>query len=118
MRSSRAALDAVPSTVAPARFASWTAATPTPPAAACTSTVSPACSRPNSKRQSCAVPKAMGTQAAATRSAPSGTFQTERDDTATSSACDPYGIVQTTRSPTPMRSPAEAPTSITVPPHW
>ena len=40
-RSSRSSLDAVAITVAPARFASWIAAMPTPPAPAWISTVSP-----------------------------------------------------------------------------
>ena len=40
-RSSRSSLDAVANTVAPAAFASWIAARPTPPAPAWTSTVSP-----------------------------------------------------------------------------
>ena len=65
-RSSRSSLDAVASTVAPARFASWIAAMPTPPAPAWISTVSPACRWPNSKRQSSAVPNATGTHATAT----------------------------------------------------
>ena len=68
----RSRLDAVASTVAPARFASWIAATPTPPAPAWISTVSPVVRWPNSNRQSSAVPNATGTQAHLTMSPPSG----------------------------------------------
>ena len=49
-RSSLSSVDAVASTVAPARLASWMAAMPTPPAPAWISTVSPAC-RPTELEQ-------------------------------------------------------------------
>ena len=48
---------------------------PTPPAPAWISAVSPACSRPNSKRQSSAVPNGTGTAAASSVLTPSGIFQ-------------------------------------------
>src|SRR6266536_1057943 len=51
-RSSFSSLDAVASTVAPARFASWMAARPTPPPPAWIKTVSPACKWPNSNKLS------------------------------------------------------------------
>src|SRR5205085_1248601 len=82
-----------------ARLASWMAAKPTPPAPAWMSTVSPDRRWPNSKRQSSAVPKATGTQAAATMSAPSGTGQVTRAGTATFSAWEPDIMVATTRWP-------------------
>ncbi len=69
------ALDAVASTVAPARLASWMAAMPTPLAPAWTSAVSPAWRRPNSNRQSSAVPNGTGTQAASSVVTPSGMIQ-------------------------------------------
>ncbi len=71
---------------APARAASWIAATPTPLAPACTSTTSPACMRPNSKRQSCAVPKVTGMTAASLVDRLSGIFHAVRAETARSSA--------------------------------
>ena len=65
-RPRRSSLDAVAITMlAPAALASWMAASPTPPAPACTSTVSPPCRWPNSNRQSSAVPNSIGTPAAA-----------------------------------------------------
>ena len=73
---------------------------PTPPAPAWTSTVSPACRWPNSKRQSSAVPNATGTHATGMRSAPSGTGQVMIAGTAISSACEPDRFVHTTRWPT------------------
>ena len=63
----RCSLPAVTITRQPWRLASWIAAVPTPPAPPCTSTVSPACSRPRVNRLSCAVMKTSGTAAASTR---------------------------------------------------
>ena len=62
-------------TRAPARLAIWMAAMPTPLAPAWMSTLSPACRRPNSNRQSLAVPKGTGTQAASSVDSPSGMDQ-------------------------------------------
>jgi hypothetical protein len=73
--------------------------------------------RPNSKRQSSAVPNGIGTQAAARTSRPSGTLQVIIAGTATSAACDPCVITATTVWPT-TRSVTPAPTSFTTPPHW
>ena len=67
VRAARAARRSTPwrcTTLAPAALASWIAASPTPPAPAWTSTVSPACRWPNSNRQSSAVPNSIGTPAA------------------------------------------------------
>ena len=77
-RSSRESLEAVASTRAPARLASWMAAMPTPLAPAWISAVSPACRRPNSNRQSSAVPKGTGTQAASSVVTPVGDRPAER----------------------------------------
>ena len=74
-RSNRSSLDAVAKTRAPARFAIWIAAMPTPPAPAWIKAVSPACRWPNSKRQSSAVPNGTGTQAASSVETLSGIFQ-------------------------------------------
>ena len=82
-----------------------------------TRTVSPACSRPNSNRQSSAVPNGIGTQAADTGRGRRAPATSPRPGTATSSAWEPYGIVHTTRWPTSRRRTA-APTSTIVPPHW
>src|SRR5215211_5848821 len=116
-RSSFSSLDAVASTVAPARLASWMVASPTPLAPACTRTVSPGCRCPNSNRQSSAVPHGTGTHAASTMSSPSGTTHVTIDGVATRSACDPHNIVHTTRCPG-CRSCTSAPTSAIVPAHW
>ena len=94
---SRSRLDAVAITVAPARLASWIAATPTPPAPAWMSTVSPDCRWPNSNRQSWAVPNATGTHAHFTRSAPSGITHVITDGAAIIAACEPQSPVATTR---------------------
>ncbi len=116
-RARRWGLDAVASTVAPARFASWIAAMPTPPAPAWTSTVSPAWRRPSSNRQSSAVPTGMGTQAAFSRPAPSGMIQVARASTARFSAWEPFIPTHTTRCPT-SRSATPSPTSAITPAHW
>ena len=63
------------------------------------------------------MPKATGTQAADTMSAPSGTAQVTRAGTATFSAWEPDTIVATTRWPT-RRSSTPGPTSSIVPAHW
>ena len=72
-RPRRSSLDAVAMTMlAPAALASWMAARPTPPAPACTSTVSSPCRWPNSNRQSSAVPNSIGTPAASLDRQPVG----------------------------------------------
>ncbi len=90
---------------------------PTPPAPAWISAVSPAFSLPNSKRQSSAVPTAMGTQAASSRSTSSGTTQVLATGTARRSAWEPLRFTATTRWPT-LRSRTSAPTSAATPAHW
>ncbi len=92
-------LEAVASTGAPARLASWMAAIPTPLAPAWMSAVSPGWRRPNSNRQSSAVPKGTGTQAASSVVRPSGMAQQNGSPTARSSAWDPSRPTVTTRSP-------------------
>ena len=82
----RETLEAVEITVAPACLASWIAAIPTPPAPAWIRAVSPATRCPNSKRQSSAVPKGTGTQAAWSVANPSGIFQANDAGTARSAA--------------------------------
>jgi hypothetical protein len=116
-RASFSSLPAVAITVAPARFASCTAAIPTPLAPAWIKTVSPFWSRPNSKRQSSAVPNGIGTHAATSTASPSGTTNVKPAGTATRSACEPCIMIATTRSPT-LRSRTSAPTARIVPPHW
>ena len=74
-RSSFSSLEAVEITVAPACFASWIAAIPTPPAPAWMSTVCPSSRFAAVNRHSCAVPNATGMHAAAAGSSPSGTRQ-------------------------------------------
>jgi hypothetical protein len=61
------------------------------------STVSPVVRCPNSNRQSSAVPNAIGTQATASMSAPSGIGHVTMAGTTTSSAWEPAIIVATTR---------------------
>ena len=90
---------------------------PTPPAPAWTSAVSPACSRPNSKRQSSAVPNGTGTQAASSVGTPSGIFQAKGSGADRRSACEPSSPTVTARSPT-ANPRTSAPTSATVPAHW
>ena len=63
------------------------------------------------------MPYATGTQAAAAMSAPSGTFHVVRAETAKSSACEPWLLVATTRSPT-ARSVTSSATSTIVPAAW
>jgi hypothetical protein len=104
-------------TVAPAALASWMAASPTPPAPACTRTVSPACSRPNSNRQSWAVANSIGTPAACSTVSPSGSTHTDEAGTPTSSAWEPAIITATTSSPTATPS-TRSPTARTVPAAW
>ena len=87
---------------------------PTPLVPACTSTVSPAFRRPNSNRQSCAVPHDTGTHAACSSEQPSGTRNVDVDGTETTAACDPSAISAVTRSPG-LRSVTSAPTSRTTP---
>ena len=75
------------------------------------------CSRPNSKRQSSAVPKGTGTHAASSVLTPSGIFQAKPAGTARRSACEPSNPTVTARSPTANPS-TSAPTSATVPAAW
>jgi len=63
---------AVPKTSAPAFDASWTAAVPTPPAAAWISTDSPSSRPPHSKRQAWAVRNWTGKPAASSKLIASG----------------------------------------------
>ena len=109
-RASLSSLPAVASTVAPARFASCTHASPTPLAPACTSTRCPFCRAPNSNMQSCAVPQATGTHAASSIFTPSGTTHVAIAGTDARSACEPFPISAITRCPT-RRSVTCAPTS-------
>ncbi len=115
--SSRASLDAVASTRAPARLASWMAARPTPEAPAWTSTVSPALRRPNSNRQSWAVPKATGMTAAWRGSRLSGIGQQLRAGTGRSSAWLPKPSQVATFWPT-FRWVTSEPTSTISPAAW
>ena len=64
---------ALPITVAPASWASWTAAEPIPLPTALIITVSPGCSRPRVKSMCQAVPKAIWSAAAASSESSSGT---------------------------------------------
>ena len=73
---------------------------PTPPAPAWISAVSPSRRRPNSNRQSSAVPKGTGTQAASSVDTPSGIFQAKPSAAVLRSACDPSSPTVTARSPT------------------
>ena len=107
-------LDAVAITVAPAFFASWIAAMPTPPAPAWISTVCPAFNPPALNRQSCAVANATGTQAASAVASPSGMAQTIAAGTARWCACEPLAFSVTTRSPS-LRPVTFAPIARTVP---
>ena len=90
---------------------------PTPPAPAWISTVSPAFSLPNSKRQSSAVPNGTGTAAASSVVTPSGIFQAKPAGTARSSACEPSSPTVTARSPA-VKPCTSLPTSVTVPAAW
>ena len=93
------------------------AATPTPEAPACTSTISPFRMRPNSNRQSCAVPNGTGIAEASSTLIPAGIFQAVRAATARSSAWLPWAPVVTTLSPT-RRLSTSSPTSTTSPAAW
>ena len=116
-RSSLASAEAVASTVAPAAAANWTAAMPTPLPPAWIRAVSPAWSRPNSNRQSEAVPNGMGMADAGSTSSPAGTAQHTASGTARSSAWDPSKLTVTTVSPSAKRVTA-SPTANTVPAAW
>ena len=103
--------------MAPARLASWMAAIPTPLAPAWISTVSPAWSRPNSNRQSSAVPNGTGTHAASSVVRPAGISQQNGSATARSSAWEPSTPTVTTRSPG-LSVTTPSPVVTTVPAHW
>ena len=66
--SSFVSVRAVPVTVQPSAFASWTTAVPTPDPTACTSTCSPVCRPPRVRSASWAVMKTSGIPPASTRS--------------------------------------------------
>jgi len=72
---------------------------PTPLAPAWTSTVSPGCSRPNSNRESSAVPNGTGTQAASSVLRPGGMAQQNDSPAALRAAWEPSTPTVTTRSP-------------------
>ena len=101
-------------TVAPARFASWIAAIPTPPAPAWIRAVWPSDRLAAVNRHSCAVPNATGMQAALAGSSSSGIGHVTRAGTARRAACEPSWPSATTLSPTAGAS-TPAPTSLTVP---
>ena len=97
---SLAALREVPATVAPMRFASCTAAVPTPLPTAWISTRSPATSRPRATSASHAVRNASGIAAASVYAIPSGTAIVSSACTTTNSAWAPPPTSPMTRSPT------------------
>ena len=103
--------------MAPARLASWMAATPTPEAPAWTRTVSPAFRRPASNRQSSAVPKVTGIAAAFLTSKPSGMTQQLRAGTERSSAWLPQLFTVATFWPS-FRWVTSAPTATISPAAW
>ena len=101
-------------TVAPACFASWIAAIPTPPAPAWIRAVCPAERLPAVNRHSWAVPNATGMQAACAGSSPSGMGHVTAPGTDRRAACEPSWPSATTLSPTAGAS-TPPPTSLTVP---
>ncbi len=97
-------------TRAPAARASCTAAEPTPPAAACTSTVSPACSPPRSWSPSHARWNGKKNAAAPVSSSDAGASNTMSTGAITASAWPPNApcAVATTRRPTQASPPGPA----------
>src|SRR5205823_133638 len=81
------------------RLPSWMAASPTPEAPACTSSVSPRARPPSTTRVRNAVRKASGIPAAATRSRPAGAGNTCPTGAATYSAWPPPATSAHTASP-------------------
>ena len=104
---------AVAITVAPNARATCTDARPTPPAPACTRTVSPACTCVDSVRATTAVVAATGIAAASTRSQLSGTVMAMSSRAIACSAKAPQSTFETTRSPTVCVQ--SVPVAITIP---
>ncbi len=104
---------AVPNTSAPRRRASRTAAIPTPPAAACTSTLSPGFTSATSRSPYQAVRYADGTEAASAKLHPAGTRAITRRSAVAEEPIEP-GSRPNTRSPG-ARSVTPSPVSVTTP---
>ena len=98
---------AVPSTRAPRRAASWAANSPTPPAAPCSSTVSPSPTPPASTRCAAAVPVSRS-PAACSQVRSAGLGSTFSAFATTRSAYAPGTGCTTTSSPVPTTTPAHS----------
>ena len=107
-RSRFSSVEATAITRAPIAVANWVAAIPIPPPAPCTSTVSPACSRPRWASAKCTVSTFIGTDAPCVKLRLSGSGNTCDGSVATTSAKPPSPGKAHTRSPADRPEPSGA----------